>query len=93
MYSHIGATYHRDNNSVKLRGKFIPGRAADLPTMIWLADLLEPAENFSTFFEREDNKILNYRNVWLVNYRNFGDSDHHDSFALEVRISLMTLKT
>jgi hypothetical protein len=52
--------------------------------MIWLADVLEPAESFSHFFEREDNKILNYRNVWLVNYRNFGDSDHHDSFALEV---------
>ena len=53
--------------------------------MIWLADLLEPSENFQKFFTREDNKILDYRNVWLVNYRNFGDSDHHDSFALEVR--------
>lgn len=53
--------------------------------MIWLGDLLEPAENFTGFFQRDDNKILDVRNVWLLNYRNFGDSDHHDSFALEVR--------
>ena len=52
--------------------------------MIWLSDLIEPAENFTGFFQREDNKILDVRNVWLLNYRNFGDSDHHDSFALEV---------
>jgi hypothetical protein len=72
---------------VKLRGRFIQGRGADLPTMIWLSDLLEPAENFQSFFNRPDNKVLDIRNVWLLNYRNFGDSDHHDSFSLEVRIS------
>lgn len=33
---------------------------------------------------REDNKVLNVRNVWLLNYRNMGDSDHHESFGLEV---------
>jgi hypothetical protein len=52
--------------------------------MIWLSDLLEPAENFQKFFTRPDNKILDVRNVWLLNYRNFGDSDHHESFALDV---------
>lgn len=26
---------------------------------------------------------MNYRNVWLLNPRNFGDSDHHESFDLE----------
>jgi hypothetical protein len=79
---------------VKLRGKFIKGKTNDLPTMIWLADLLEPAENFSKFFQREDNKISEIRNVWLLNYRNFGDSDHHDSFGLEViplSIFIMTI--
>jgi hypothetical protein len=70
---------------VKLRGKFIKGRHPDLPTMIWLADLVEPAENFNKFFTREDNKISDIRNIWLLNYRNFGDSDHHDSFAVDVR--------
>jgi hypothetical protein len=69
---------------VKLRGHFLKGRQADLPTMIWLSDLLEPSENFTKFFTRPDNKILDVRNVWLLNYRNFGDSDHHDSFTLEV---------
>lgn len=26
---------------------------------------------------------MEYRNVWVLNPRNFGDSDHHDSFDLE----------
>lgn len=60
--------------------------------MIWLADLLEPAENFTKFFNREDNKISEVRNVWLLNYRNFGDSDHHDSFALEVSFALICMR-
>ena len=58
-----------------------------MPTLIWLSDLLEPSENFYKFFTRPDNKILDVRNVWLLNYRNFGDSDHHESFTLEVRLS------
>jgi len=77
------ATYQKDNDKVKLRGKFLKGRQSDLPTLIWLSDLVEPAENFTKFFMREDNKIRDYRNVWLLNYRNFGDSDHHDSFGLD----------
>jgi len=59
--------------------------------MIWLSDLLEPAENFQKFFTRPDNKILDVRNVWLLNYRNFGDSDHHESFAMEVSNNNMPL--
>ena len=54
--------------------------------MIWFSDLVESAENFEAFFAKGDNKILNVRNVWLVNYRNFGDSDHHDSFEMEVSL-------
>lgn len=69
---------------MKLRGRFIQGKEKDLPTLIWLSDLMEPAENFTKFFTREDNKVTELRNVWLLNYRNFGDSDHHDSFALDV---------
>lgn len=38
---------------------------------------------FAKFFHRADNKISTIRNVWLLNPRNFGDSDHHDSFSLE----------
>ena len=59
--------------------------------MIWLSDLLEPCENFQKFFTRPDNKVLDVRNVWLLNYRNMGDSDHHESFALEVLFCFITL--
>lgn len=45
--------------------------------------MIEPCENFTKFFMREDNRIRDYRNVWLINPRNFGDSDHHESFGLE----------
>ena len=69
---------------MKLRGTLLKGRNADLPTLIWLSDVVEPCENFTKFFERADNKVRDVRNVWLLNYRNMGDSDHHDSFALEV---------
>jgi hypothetical protein len=56
--------------------------------MIWFSDLVESAENFEAFFAKADNKILNTRNVWLVNYRNFGDSDHHESFDMNVSVLL-----
>ncbi len=56
--------------------------------MIWFSDLVESSENFEAFFAKGDNKILNVRNVWLVNYRNFGDSDHHDSFDMNVSLFL-----
>jgi len=80
----VEATFQKETDKVKLRGNFLKGRQGDLPTLIWLSDLLEPSENFSKFFTRADNKILDVRNVWLLNYRNFGDSDHHESFGLEV---------
>jgi hypothetical protein len=51
------ATLQTNTNDVKLSGKFIKGRESDLPTMIWLPEIVEPAENFSSFFERADNKI------------------------------------
>jgi len=51
--------------------------------MIWFSDLVEPAKNFEAFFTRPDNKILSVRNVWLLDIRNMGNSDHHSSFAME----------
>ena len=84
LHFHLEATYQKETEKVQLRGKFIQGRQGDLPTMIWLSDILEPSENFTAFFTRPDNKVLDNRNVWLLNYRNMGDSDHHDSFGLEV---------
>lgn len=54
-----------------------------MPTMLWFPEVLEPAENWERWFNKPENMILDYRNVWILNGRNFGDSDHHDSFDLE----------
>lgn len=69
--------------SVKLRGTHVAGRQHDLPTMIWLPELTEPAANFVPFFERKDNKVADVRNVWCLDYRNQGSSDHHESYDME----------
>lgn len=60
------------------------GKRHDLPTLIWFSDLVEPVENFEKFFTKDGNKILDVRDVWLLNYRNMGDSDHHSSFSMDV---------
>jgi len=71
-----------NTSSVKLRGTYLKGKNQDLPTLLWFPDLVEPASNFKPFFEQEGSKILDVRNVWLVDYRNQGDSDHHESFDM-----------
>ena len=75
----------KDNTEdVQLRGIHLKCRKPDMPTMIWFADLVEPVANFQKFFNRDDNKILDTRNVWLLDYRNMGHSDHHSSFDMDV---------
>jgi len=61
----------------------LPGRQKDLPTLIWLPEIVESANNFEQFFMRKDNKVRDVRNVWLLNYRNQGDSDHHTSYDMD----------
>lgn len=51
--------------------------------MIWLPELVEPAENFKPFFTNPANKISSVRNVWLLNYRNQGGSDYHHSYDMD----------
>lgn len=82
----VEATHRSKNEDVEIRGTFLPSRKPDMPTMIWLPEMTERAENFEHFFNRADNKIRDVRNVWLLNYRNTGLSDHHDSFDLNVSI-------
>lgn len=53
-----------------------------MPTLIWLPDLVEQAENFEQFFGDAKSKVRRLRNVWLLNYRNQGSSDHHDSYEM-----------
>jgi hypothetical protein len=38
--------------------------------MIWLPEITEPAENFEKFFADRANKVLDVRNVMLLDYRN-----------------------
>jgi pimeloyl-ACP methyl ester carboxylesterase len=78
-----GATYQKNTNDVKLKGKFLKSRKPDMPTLIWLPEVMDPVENFEKFFNDPKNRVLDYRNVWLLNPRNFGDSDHHDSFSMD----------
>lgn len=80
-----------NTDAVRLSGTHLAGRQQDLPTLIWLPELVEPAENFQTFFDRKDNKIRDVRNVWLLNYRNQGGSDHHESYDMEVRKNALKL--
>ena len=84
LFRFTEAVKRDSTHDVQLRGTFLKGRKDDLPTMIWFSELLEPAENFEKFFSRADNKILDVRNVWLLNIRNMGLSDHHSSFDMAV---------
>ena len=81
---YIEGVLRTNNDDVELRGTFLKGKRADLPTLLWFSDLVEPASSFVPFFNRPDNKILDVRNVWCLNYRNMGDSDHHESFDMHV---------
>ena len=66
----IEATQVNNTTDVRLQGTFLKGRQQDLPTMIWLPEITEPAANFQKFFAQRQNKVLDVRNVWLVDYRN-----------------------
>lgn len=52
-----------------------------MPTLIWLPELTEPAANFTSFFS--GSKVLKERNVWLLDYRNQGESDHFNSYNMD----------
>ena len=77
-----------NTTDVKLKGKMIKGRQADLPTMIWLPEITEPAANFESFFTTRRNRVLDVRNVVLLDYRNQGESDHHESYDMNVSFSI-----
>lgn len=75
---------------VKLAGKFLPCSQPDMPTMIWLPEIAEQAENFEKFFSMPNTKIRSLRNIWLLNYRNQGGSDHCNSYDMDVSLKLLT---
>ena len=46
FYHFIEAVVAANTTDVRLQGTLLKGKQADLPTMIWLPELTEPAENF-----------------------------------------------
>jgi len=48
--------------------------------MLFFPQILDPAENWIKFFTNPNNQLLEYRNVWLLYPRNFGNSDKHSSW-------------
>jgi len=60
----------------------LPSSGKDMPTLIWLPDLVEQAENFEKFFADPNSKVRQVRNIWLLNYWNQGSSDHHESYDM-----------
>ena len=68
---------------MKLRGTYLKGRFNDLPNMIFFPEIFDKVENWLPFFKNPENGILNYRNVYILNMRNFGNSDRNSSFDME----------
>lgn len=59
------------------------GKYNDLPNLIWFGEATDPVNSWVNFFTNPENKILDYRNVYLLYPRNFGTSDRCDSFDME----------
>lgn len=79
---HAKAFKKTNTEDVVLRATKIESTANDMPNMIWLPDIVEPASNFENFFAGS-SKIRKLRNVWLLDHRNQGLSDHHESYRME----------
>jgi len=77
LHSPGNAKYVSDTRQVTLRGTRLRGNFNDLPTLIFFSEVMDPVSNWTAFFTDPENKFLDYRNVWLVNPRNFGNSDRH----------------
>ena len=79
---HSKAFNRTDTRDVVLRGTKVSSTQEDMPNLIWLPDLIEPASNFESFFS-QSKKIKSLRNVWLLDHRNQGLSDHHENYTME----------
>jgi len=65
-----------------LRGTYLKGKYNDLPNLIFFAESCDVESNWVNFFNSNDNKFLDHRNVYILSPRNFGNSDRHPSFDL-----------
>lgn len=83
MHQKGSPIYQNDSKNVSLRGTYIKGNYDDLPNLIFFSELFDPVTNWVPFFNNNEHRFLEYRNIWLVNPRNFGNSDRHDSLDIE----------
>ena len=65
----------KDTKEVQLRGLRLKGNFEDLPNLIFFTDMFDSVESWLPFFMNDKHKILDYRNVYILNPRNFGLSD------------------
>ncbi len=62
---------------VDLRGVSIKGSDKSLPNLIFFVDWFDKVENWIPFFTQKRQDILELRNVYIINERNFGRSDNN----------------
>jgi pimeloyl-ACP methyl ester carboxylesterase len=67
-------------DKVQLRGRLLKSTSPDMPTIIAFPDLLENPEALRPLFNK---KLLDFRNVWLLSYRNSWNSDFNPSMEPE----------
>lgn len=65
----------KDTKEVQLRGLRLKGNFEDLPNLLFFTDIFDTPESWLPFFMNDKHKILDYRNVYILNPRNFGLSD------------------
>lgn len=65
----------KNTKDVQLRGLRLKGNSEDLPNLIFFTDVFDTPESWLPFFMNDKHKILDYRNVYILNPRNFGLSD------------------
>lgn len=75
------ATKNSNQNDISLRGIKLNSNYNDNPNMIFFVDYFDKPENWLTFFMQ--NKTLDYRNVYILNSPNFGNSDYSNPQDLE----------
>lgn len=65
----------KDTKEVQLRGLRLKGNYEDLPNLIFFTDIFDTPESWLPFFMNDKHRILDHRNVYILNPRNFGLSD------------------
>lgn len=50
-----------------------------MPNLIFFVDWFDKVDNWLSFFTQKRQDILELRNVYILNERNFGNSDSHTS--------------